>query len=171
MRVDSAPGEGSTFRCTVQVEELTQSADPAEQDEPVDEPTLSLTGRRALVAEDNAVNRTLALRLLARLGCQAEAVVDGQEALEALAREDYDFVLMDCQMPRLDGYRATQAIRDPATSVRNHNIPVVAMTANAMKGDREACLQAGMDDYVAKPVNPEALAATIRRVLQGAPVT
>ncbi len=121
---------------------------------------------RILVAEDNAINQKLALRLLeTKLGYRADAVANGKEVLDALERQDYNLVLMDCQMPEMDGYQATQAIRDPNSSVRDHDIPIVAMTANAMQGDREKCLEAGMDDYVIKPIKPEVLADAIKRNL------
>jgi CheY-like chemotaxis protein/HPt (histidine-containing phosphotransfer) domain-containing protein len=93
-------------------------------------------------------------------------VANGSEAIDALNQRDYDLVLMDCQMPEMDGYQASRFVRDPDSTVRNHDIPIVAMTANALKGDREKCLAAGMDDYVVKPVKPEALAAAIERNLQ-----
>jgi signal transduction histidine kinase/DNA-binding response OmpR family regulator len=121
---------------------------------------------RILLAEDNIINQKVALRILeTQLGYRADAVANGAEALEALSRHDYDLVLMDCQMPVMDGYETTLAIRDSNSSVRNHNIPIIAMTANAMKGDREECLAAGMDDYAPKPVTPELLAEVIERNL------
>ena len=107
---------------------------------------------RVLLAEDNVVNKKIALHILEKkLGYHADTVTNGKEALEYLARFDYDLVLMDCQMPEMDGYEATRAIRDDSSSVRNHGIPIVAMTANAMKGDREKCLDVGMNDYISKP--------------------
>ena len=93
-----------------------------------------------------------ALRILEKLGYRADAVADGKEALAALETLPYDLVLMDVQMPEMDGFEATGVIRDPRSKVRRHDIPVIAMTAHAMKGDRERCLEAGMDDYVAKPI-------------------
>jgi len=123
---------------------------------------------RILLAEDNIMNQKLALRILdAKLGYRANAVANGKEAIESLSRQDYDLVLMDCQMPEMDGYEAARAIRDPNSPVRNHNIPIIAMTANAMKGDREKCLAVGMDDYVAKPINLQELADAIERNLSG----
>ena len=119
-----------------------------------------------LVAEDNPVNRKLALQQLKKLGYGAEAVADGRQAIEAVAHGDYDLVLMDCQMPEVDGFEATREIRR-AESVRGGHVPIVAMTANALEGDREACLAAGMDDYLAKPVQLSALRATVERFVNG----
>jgi signal transduction histidine kinase/CheY-like chemotaxis protein len=121
---------------------------------------------RILLVEDNIMNQKVALRILdMQLGYRADAVANGIEAIESLSRQDYDLVLMDGQMPEMDGYEATRSIRDPNSSVRNHNIPIIAMTANAMKGDREECLAAGMDDYVAKPIDIRNLAEAIERNL------
>jgi PAS domain S-box-containing protein len=121
---------------------------------------------RILLADDNIMNQKVGQRILeVKLGYRADVVSNGAEAVESLARQCYDLVLMDCQMPVMDGYQATAAIRDPNSSVRNHDIPIIAMTANAMKGDREKCLEAGMDDYVAKPIKPQELADAIERNL------
>ena len=116
---------------------------------------------RILLAEDNTVNQKVALRLLEQLGYRAEVASNGLEALEALERQPYDVVLMDVQMPELDGLDATRRIcaRWPA-DVRPR---IIAMTANAMPEDREACFDAGMDDYVAKPIRPNELAAALGR--------
>jgi len=116
---------------------------------------------RVLLAEDNAVNRQLALRLLEKLGHGADVAVDGLEALEALRRRPYDVVLMDVEMPEMDGLEAARRIH---REWHAHERPrIVAMTANAMQGDREICLAAGMDDYVSKPVRLDELAAALRR--------
>ncbi|MBR9980141.1 MAG: response regulator, partial [Desulfatitalea sp.] len=120
---------------------------------------------RILLAEDNTINRKLALRLLEKFGFQADAVANGQEAVAAVKAAPYDLVLMDVQMPEMDGLEATRAIRSPQTGARNPAIPIIAMTAHAMQGDREICLQAGMDDYVAKPIQPDQLFAAIQRHL------
>ena len=109
--------------------------------------------KRVLLAEDNSVNQMVAVALLKKMGLAVDVVANGSEAIKALELIPYDLVLMDCQMPVMDGYEATHVIRDPASQVLNHKIPVVAMTANAMQGDREKCLKAGMDDYISKPVN------------------
>ena len=126
---------------------------------------------RILVAEDNVVNQKVALRILQKLGYRADAVADGREAVMALETIPYDLVLMDVQMPQMDGFEATGVIRDPASRVRNHHVPVIAMTAHAMKGDREKCLEAGMDDYVSKPVTALALNETLKKYLPGETVS
>jgi len=120
---------------------------------------------RVLLAEDNEVNQQVALRMLQRLGFEPDLAVNGREALQAMRRVNYGLVFMDLQMPEMDGLEATREIR---RSLPQRRTRIVAMTANAMAGDREACLLAGMDDYVAKPVRQEDHAAAIERVLPGA---
>ena len=107
-------------------------------------------GRHVLVAEDNEINQKIVVRMLERVGCLAERVTNGREALDAVMAKPYDLVLMDVQMPEMDGFTATAEIRRQERG-RCH-IPIAAMTANAMTGDRERCLAAGMDDYISKPV-------------------
>jgi signal transduction histidine kinase/CheY-like chemotaxis protein/HPt (histidine-containing phosphotransfer) domain-containing protein len=124
-------------------------------------------GQRLLLVEDNLTNQEVALGMLENLGYHADVVADGLTALCALAQTDYDLVLMDCQLPDLDGYEASHLIRQPDTAVRNHNIPIIAMTAHAMAGDREKCLAAGMNDYLAKPIDPRALEQAIARWIVG----
>jgi len=121
---------------------------------------------RVLLAEDNAINQRVALRMLEKAGYEAWAVHNGREALAALEKTPYDIVLMDVQMPEMDGLEATRLIRDPASRVLDHQVPVIAMTAHAMKGDRERCLEAGMDDYIPKPVRRESLLEAIERRLK-----
>ncbi|WP_295399633.1 PAS domain S-box protein [uncultured Thiocystis sp.] len=122
-------------------------------------------GARILLAEDHPVNQQLALGILKKLGLRADAVANGAEALTALASIPYDLVLMDVQMPVMDGLEAARHIRDPGSNILDHAIPIIAMTANAMQGDREQCLAAGMSDYVAKPVRPAALAEVLEKWL------
>ncbi len=121
---------------------------------------------RILLAEDNVVNQKIAVHILEKkLGYHTDVVANGKEAVDLLEKFDYDLVLMDCHMPLMDGYEATGTIRDENSAVLNHKTPIIAMTANAMKGDREKCLKAGMDDYVSKPINKETLAEAIYRNL------
>jgi len=115
---------------------------------------------RILLAEDNAVNQKLALRLLAQLGYEARVAGDGQQAIDALVDSAFDVVLMDVQMPELDGLEATRRIRNRWP---DRDLRIVAMTANAMAGDREACLAAGMDDYISKPIRVADLTAALER--------
>ncbi len=118
---------------------------------------------RILIAEDNAVNQRLTLRLLEKLGYSADIAADGHQVLAALSKRSYDLVLMDCQMPGMDGFEATVEVRRREGSVRH--TPIVAMTAHAMRDDRDRCLCAGMDDYLSKPIHPEELAHMLDRWL------
>ncbi|MBN1506021.1 MAG: response regulator [Sedimentisphaerales bacterium] len=139
-----------------------QTTSPAH--EPASHLTLSRTGR-ILLAEDNITNQRVAIGILKKLGLRVDAVADGTEAVKALESIPYDLVLMDVQMPEMDGLEATERIRAADSRVLNHDIPIVAMTAHAMQGDRENCLKAGMNDYISKPISPKALAEVLDRWL------
>jgi len=110
---------------------------------------------------------TFALRLLQKLGCQVDVADNGREAVAAVARAEYAIVFIDCQMPEMDGFEATAAIRQ--SEATSQHLPIIALTASAMQGDREACLAAGMDDYLSKPMRPHDLQAMLRRWLERAP--
>ena len=171
--VTSEEDKGSIFWFTVQLEKQNAEALKAVQATTthaqlvaprVVASLVDLTAR-ILLAEDNNINQKVALHLLKRLGYSADVVDDGQQAIEALARINYDLVLMDCMMPIMGGLEATGVIRSPNSAVLNHYVPIIAMTANAFKEDREKCLEAGMDDYVSKPVMKEVLAAALEKWL------
>ena len=115
--------------------------------------------------EDHPINQKLAVSLLRKRSHVVEVADNGEEAVDILSREDFDLVLMDVQMPVMDGIEATARIRDPSSSVREHSIPIIAMTAHAMQGDKENCFEAGMDGYVSKPLNFEEMFGEIMRVI------
>jgi len=119
-----------------------------------------------LVVEDNPTNQLVAKSMLRKFGVEVEIANNGEEALDALKESSINLVFMDCQMPVMDGFEACRRIRDPQTEVKNHAIPVVAMTANAMQGDREKCIEAGMDDYLAKPIKSSGLAEMLQKWLR-----
>jgi signal transduction histidine kinase/CheY-like chemotaxis protein len=169
--VESEPGKGSCFRFTVRVH-AGNAAQPIERIRTGGEPgsvsgTLGarselLPARRLhlLVAEDNPINQQVIVRLLARLGHQVALAGNGREALEAMARERFDAVLMDVQMPEVTGLEAAEAIRRSEAGSGRH-VPIVALTAHAMKGDRERCIASGMDGYLAKPIRAAELAGVL----------
>ena len=175
--VESTPGWGSTFwfaipfgKVAVEASESSPAASRAA--ERVESPRLPAPIARGdishlariLVVEDNQINQQVACGLLKKLGYHTHVAANGYEALDALRNIYYDAVLMDCRMPEMDGFQATAEIRRREAGDRH--TPIIAMTANAMKGDRERCLQAGMDDYVSKPVRIEDLHAALSRALQ-----
>ncbi|MBN1824862.1 MAG: response regulator [Candidatus Eisenbacteria bacterium] len=127
-----------------------------------------MSGLRILVADDNPINQKVALRILEKDGHSVSAVANGAEALVALEENDFDLVLMDVQMPEIDGLEATRRIRSPDSRVRDHHIPIIAVTAHAMQKDREACLASGMNDYASKPIQPRLLREVIARNVSAA---
>jgi two-component system sensor histidine kinase/response regulator len=159
----SKPGVGSTFYFSIPLaspaEARAGTASPERPSAREVEPWARTP--RLLVVEDSPVNQVVAVRTLERLGCQCDVANDGHEALEALASRTYDAVMMDCQMPGMDGYEATAQLRRREADGRR--TPVIAMTAHAMKGDAERCLAAGMDDYIAKPMRRELLLEALHR--------
>ena len=131
-------------------------------EEPLETESERSAAHRALLVEDNPVNVRVAQRLLERMGWRCDIAYHGRQALELLATRSYPIVFMDCQMPEMDGYEATREIRQRESVVGGHQV-IVAMTANALRGDEEKCLAAGMDDYLAKPVDPTALARVLEK--------
>jgi hypothetical protein len=131
--------------------------------ERIAERTTVRLGLNVLLAEDNDVNATVAKRWLQNWGCQCRAVVNGNDVLAAMEAEAFDLVLMDVSMPDLDGYEATRIIRLREFTANSRRVPIIAMTAHALEGDRDRCLEAGMDDYVSKPFNATELLDKIRR--------
>jgi signal transduction histidine kinase/ActR/RegA family two-component response regulator len=188
--VESEPGKGSTFWFTARFEQQSQERVSAgmqrrEGPEPrvpsselcegsfpkaADSGTEEEAFRDALVllAEDNPVNQEVALSMLENLGCRVEMAADGLEAVEATSRARFDLILMDCQMPRMDGYQATELIRQNERIPCGEALrtPIVALTAHAMEGDRQQCLLAGMDDYLSKPFTQEQLSELLERWLK-----
>ena len=159
---ESHAGQGSTFWVELPFLSVA-SAVPAAAAAvltPVPD-TKGLQPVRVLLAEDNPVNQTVAAALLKHLGCRADVVGNGQEAVEAMRQLPYDLVLLDCHMPVMDGYSACRAIR--ANEAAGHHVPIIAMTANALAGDREKCLAAGMDDYLPKPMRMADIAGMLKR--------
>jgi CheY-like chemotaxis protein len=160
MRVESQPGQGSAFSFSI-LAEMADLPQPASGPPAVRGPAADLPALKIIVADDNPVNRKVAVSLLKRLGYQADAVSDAKDLLERLRHSAYDVVFMDVHMPEMDGLEATRRIRGELPSARQPRI--VAMTAAAFAEDRARCLDAGMDDYVAKPVGLEELAAVLGR--------
>jgi len=156
--------QSQLFDCLTTVLNTTHASESGPASNLVTRHTLKETAQMAhrlvLLAEDNIVNQKVAIRQLKKLGYRADAVANGREAIESLSRIPYELVLMDCQMPEMDGYEATSEIRRQEAGKRH--IPIVAMTAHALEGDREKCIASGMDDYITKPVKLEEL----RRVLE-----
>jgi len=177
IHVESVSGKGSTFHFDVVLGVAEPSNHAQAQSAlivPLDgsmhhgnligKTTAARTGLNILIAEDNSINARVAVRLLQKYGHKPTLVQNGRMALEALNANAFDVVLMDLQMPDMDGFEATNAIRE-LEKITGRHIPIVAMTAHAMNGDRERCLSAGMDGYVSKPINQQELLDSIDSVL------
>jgi len=164
--VTSRPGKGSCFSFSVKVEVDASGAPVADASaKAVAAATKTAASARVLdilLAEDNLVNQTVATAMLKKLGCTITLAKNGREAIEATKAQHFDLVLMDCHMPEVDGFEATIEIRSLEQAGQARHV-IVAQTANAMEGDRESCLAAGMDDYISKPFSTEKLAALIER--------
>jgi len=151
---------------------LSRRSEPARKRSLITQHTLKEAARaryKILIVEDNIVNQKVAARMLEKVGYRCDVAANGREAVEALSRIPYDLLFMDCQMPEMDGYEATRVIRGCEQGER-HTV-IIAMTANAMKGDRERCLEAGMDDYISKPVTNATLCRILEKYLTGEPET
>lgn len=163
MWLESEAGHGSTFYFTAHFRPATARPDITDDSNVVVGTVKDRRVLRILLAEDNPVNQRLALRLLEKHGHSATAVNNGKEAVRVSSEQSFDVILMDVHMPEMDGIEATRNIRRLETKTGLH-IPIIAITASAMKEDREACLAAGMDGYVSKPICPEEFLATLARV-------
>ena len=171
--VESEEGKGSTFWFTARLKRQSDGARPVPKQaagRPASLEGLDTSDVHILVAEDNMINQKVAQSILGALGfTKLDFVANGLEAVKALELINYDLVLMDCQMPEMDGFEASSQIRNKASAVLNHDVAIIAMTANAMKGDRERCLEAGMNDYLTKPIKKFELAEVIgNRLAAGA---
>lgn len=162
IHVQSEVGKGSTFWVEVPLPLASEATQWQHAHSPSVEAGDVPAGLRVLLVEDNEVNRKVAVRMLEKAGCEVDIAHDGQEAVEKTARQLYDIVFMDVYMPQMDGYEATRLIREREKGSGRHQV-IIAMTANAMEGDRELCLQAGMDDYLSKPFRESDLRATLAR--------
>ncbi|MCC6368406.1 MAG: response regulator [Bryobacterales bacterium] len=158
--VRSRPGEGSRFWFTLRLPVAPQEAESGSI-VPAAQPSRNRKAL-ALVVEDNSVNQKLARRFLEKLGCEVEVASHGEEALHLIGNRSFDIIFMDCHMPVLDGFETARAIRQKEANSGRHT-PIIAMTAGSMEGDREACLDAGMDDYLAKPVHVDKLHQALER--------
>jgi hypothetical protein len=162
--VASVEGKGSAFSFTAPFKPGRHAGYPAAAGSP---PLSPLPGKRVLLVEDIATNRALAVRLLKRKGHAVATAANGKEALRILEQEAFDVVLMDIQMPEMDGYDAARTIRDPHSSVLDHHVPILALTAHSMPEDRARCAAAGMNGYLSKPLKSHELLAAVEHYSAG----
>jgi CheY-like chemotaxis protein len=162
---ESVPGEGSTFWFTAKLRRgdgQAREGKESEHPDPATELQHKHAGARILLAEDNTINAEVARTLLHRAGLNVDIAVNGEEAVSAVRSQHYDLVLMDLQMPEMDGLDATRIIRSMTDSCNDtRNLPIIAMTANIFEEERRRCRDVGMNDFVAKPVNPDTLFSRI----------
>ncbi len=171
--VKSDLGKGSVFTFSVELEKspLPPKKEKKDYEKKHDSPLNQMAGDgtntpravRTLLAEDNKINQKLAKTVLSKMGCEVDLAENGAQAVEMAARNEYDIVFMDCQMPEMDGFEATRKIREEEILSGRQRIPIVAMTANAMPGDKERCLESGMNDYISKPVKKDRLAEVLKK--------
>ena len=162
--LDSVEGEGSSFWFTAKLKTATEK--PVVSPDAVDSNERLQLNARILLVEDNPVNQMVAQKMLEKIGLKATLANNGVEALQCLEQQTFDLVLMDCQMPEMDGFDATREIRKlELKTPQQKPLPIIAMTANVMSGDRERCLETGMDDYIGKPVQRDQLATVLRKWL------
>jgi len=169
--VESSLGKGSIFWFTLSVEQSTAEsvAENKYADEiEIDISNTSFHGTHILLVEDNPVNKMVATKILTLYDCQVTHAWNGKEAVELRSKQKFDLILMDCQMPEMDGFEATRAIRELEARNKDIATPIIALTANALKGDRKKCLQAGMDDFISKPIRKEVLASVMLKWLPNA---
>ena len=170
--LSSQPGQGSTFWFRIPLRRATQGAPSVDRANKPKPSPVAQYSHDVLLAEDNVVNAKLATHLLNRLGCRVTTAGNGAEALTLVQQVPFALVFMDCQMPDMDGFEATRAIRAwESRAARDSGVsrlPIIAITANAMQGDRERCLDAGMDDYITKPIDVSQLQRVLEHFLRPA---
>jgi CheY-like chemotaxis protein/anti-sigma regulatory factor (Ser/Thr protein kinase) len=165
LTLTSSPGKGSTFSFTLRYARQNSPAPAAPKPAAAASgPAELASGLRVLLAEDNPVNQMVGVKQLKKLGCVVDIAKDGLEAVEAWQKGKYQAILMDCEMPELDGYEAARKIRELETAQKLSPVRIIAMTAHAMQDDRDRCLAAGMNDYIAKPVDVKALKEALEKV-------
>jgi PAS domain S-box-containing protein len=161
--VKSEEGKGSEFWFIIPLEMAQSPIEEINTEALLPEGPQSPSTLRILVAEDNATNQKVLLKFFEKIGCRADAFANGKEILQILEKRSYDVIFMDCQMPEMDGYEATRKIREKESTTGKRRVPIVALTANALTGDREKCIVAGMDDYLTKPVDFQILKETLSK--------